>query len=508
MATRTTTQLRGTHDEAGKSVRASGAAGGPHADLPVIGSGRDGASGGAGGDTAGKGRGAGIGATLGTLLGSGAGLMAGIGALPVPGAGPVVAAGWLVAVLTGAGIGAGVGAAVVAAVGGLLRSLAGAGGDEGDAHVHAEDAKAARRRGTALPARVEEAEPARLGAVLAGGGGHVDAAPRGVEHRAEGWNRPGPAAPHHTASGVPAERERRVRVHGAPAAAAGTEVTGDAALRAGGAAAETARRVRVYSARAMADAAVRGSAGAVQQAGPSVGDAPRQGAEVTADAPRQGGEARTEAVRRVRVYDARAAVDAAPRRDAEAVRQGSRPAGDTPRQGTELPADATRRGAEAGARRASEAEAEAEPARREAQAVVESHRRIARDVAEPVGEAGREAAEAARDTTEEARRPAAPDAAGGGPRGLQQGVAGLFEGVVRTNLRVAQELMRLSDPVPMIELQQRFAREYTDTLVLNGATLVGAMRRTADETLRPLERRIERRGRADEDGPRFQRAAE
>ena len=35
---------------------------------------------------------------------------------------------------------------------------------------------------------------------------------------------------------------------------------------------------------------------------------------------------------------------------------------------------------------------------------------------------------------------------------------GLFEGVVQTNLRAAQELFRLANPAPIVELQQRFAR--------------------------------------------------
>ena len=50
-----------------------------------------------------------VGATLGAVLGGGLGLLAGIGALPVPGLGPLVAAGWLVACLVGAGIGAVIG---------------------------------------------------------------------------------------------------------------------------------------------------------------------------------------------------------------------------------------------------------------------------------------------------------------------------------------------------------------------------------------------------------------
>ena len=56
-------------------------------------------------------------------------------------------------------------------------------------------------------------------------------------------------------------------------------------------------------------------------------------------------------------------------------------------------------------------------------------------------------------------------------------------------------------------LQQRFGRDYTDTLLRNNATLVRAVRRTADETLRPLEEQIERQQR-EQGGQRFQTAAE
>jgi hypothetical protein len=91
-------------------------------------------------------------------------------------------------------------------------------------------------------------------------------------------------------------------------------------------------------------------------------------------------------------------------------------------------------------------------------------------------------------------------------------VTGLVEGVVRTNLRVAQELFHLANPAPFVELQQRFAREYTDTLLRNSATLVRAVRRTADETLSPLEQQIERQRREQANqnqGPsRVQTAAE
>ena len=201
--------------------------------------------------------------------------------------------------------------------------------------------------------------------------------------------------------------------------------------------------------------------------------------------------------------DARAAADAAVHRSAEAVQQSGRATGEALRQN----ADVARRGTEAGAeamRRAGEAANDT--ARRSTQAVVESQRQIAQDAAQRFEEVSRKVAEAARGTTENVRQlMALPNAAKGGLRDMRQGMTGLVEGVVRTNLRAAQELFRLANPAPFVELQQRFAREYTDTLVRNGATVVRAMRRTADETLRPLEEQIRQR---EQGGQRFQNAAE
>jgi hypothetical protein len=145
--------------------------------------------------------------------------------------------------------------------------------------------------------------------------------------------------------------------------------------------------------------------------------------------------------------------------------------------------------------------------------VVESQRQIAQDAAQRFEEVSRKVAEATKGTTENVRRlMTLPNAAEGGLRDLQQGVTSLVEGMVQTNLHAAQEMFRLANPAPFVELQQRFVREYTDTLVRNGATLVRAMRRTADETLRPLEEQIEqqRREQANQNqGPsRVQTAAE
>jgi hypothetical protein len=226
-------------------------------------------------------------------------------------------------------------------------------------------------------------------------------------------------------------------------------------------------------------------------------------------------DVQAERKRRARVYGARAPADVE-------VQQGGRATADALRQGAEAIADVARRGAEAiadVARRGAEAEVETvrragdaanDTARRGAQPVVESQRRIVQDAAERFeGVSRKMAAEAARGTTENVRRlMALPNAAEGGVRDIHQGVAGLFEGVVQANLRVAQELFRLANPAPFMELQQRFAREYTDALLRNSATLVRAVRRTADETLRPLEEQLRQRGQADQGDARFQSAAE
>jgi hypothetical protein len=91
--------------------------------------------------------GAGIGAAMGGL----AGLLVGLGALAIPGIGPVIAAGPLAAALAGAGIGA--------AAGGLLGALTGLGIPEEHAQVYMEGVK---RGGTLVLASVQDdmADPA------------------------------------------------------------------------------------------------------------------------------------------------------------------------------------------------------------------------------------------------------------------------------------------------------------------------------------------------------------
>ena len=134
---------------------------------------------------------AGTGASVGTVLGGGAGLLAGLGMLAIPGIGPVVAAGWLVATALGAGVGA--------ASGGLLGSLIGAGVAETDAHAYAEGV---RRGGTLVTVRAEGSQSAMAESILAK---HttVDIGTRADEYRRGGWSRFDESAPAYTAGGSP-----------------------------------------------------------------------------------------------------------------------------------------------------------------------------------------------------------------------------------------------------------------------------------------------------------------
>ncbi len=206
--TRTITHLYDTYEEAARAVRILEDAGIRSTDISIVGSDRDNRYGaempnvtltdrpapvGGTGDTArayapaatdparrldtDPATGAGAGASVGTVVGGGAGLLAGIGALAIPGVGPVVAAGWLIATLTGAGVGAG--------LGGILGSLVGSGHPEDDAHVLAEGV---RRGGTLVSVRADDADAPRVESLLQTSG-RVDLSSRAAEYRAAGWER-------------------------------------------------------------------------------------------------------------------------------------------------------------------------------------------------------------------------------------------------------------------------------------------------------------------------------
>ena len=193
-----------------------------------------------------------------------------------------------------------------------------------------------------------------------------------------------------------------------------------------------------------------------------------------------------------------AQVAGAVRQGATAMQQNGQVANEAIRRGAEATAEMTRHVTQAGVEATRRAgETANETVRRSTQAVVEGQRQIAQEAAQTFQQVSQKMAQVAQGTSEEVRRLVTlPHAAEGGLRDLQQGLAGLIEGVVQTNLRATQELLRLANPTAILEMQQRFVRDYMDTVMQGTATLVRAVRRTADETLHPLEAHVARRQQA------------
>ena len=119
------------------------------------------------------------GVSTGAALGGVGGLLAGLGLVAVPGLGPIVAAGWLISTVAGAGIGAAGGAAT----GSIVGALKSAGHSDEDAGVYAESV---RRGGTLVSARVSDNLANDAEATL-NRRNAVNASSRGEEYRQNGW---------------------------------------------------------------------------------------------------------------------------------------------------------------------------------------------------------------------------------------------------------------------------------------------------------------------------------
>jgi hypothetical protein len=124
--------------------------------------------------------------------------LAGLGLLAIPGVGPVVAAGWLVALAVGAAGGA--------AAGGLLGGLVGSGISKEHAEVYAEGI---RRGGTLVSVRAAEEQVARVESILDRNA--VDPAARRDHYTSAGWSAYDTNAPLLTAADI--ERERQAHRH-------------------------------------------------------------------------------------------------------------------------------------------------------------------------------------------------------------------------------------------------------------------------------------------------------
>jgi len=194
--TQTVTALYDTYDAATSAVNALEATGIPHSDISIVSNNvderynndrRSNA-------TEDAEKGAGIGAAVGGV----GGLLTGLGLLAIPGIGPVVAAGWLVAAAAGAATGAAVGGAA----GGLVGALTSSGVPERDANFYAEGV----RRGGTL---VDDARASAAREILRQYKS-VDPDVRGAAYRQSGWTAFDEKAPPYTSDQVAAERARYI----------------------------------------------------------------------------------------------------------------------------------------------------------------------------------------------------------------------------------------------------------------------------------------------------------
>jgi hypothetical protein len=199
--TTTISRLYNSYPEAKRAVSDLEAAGLPHSNISIVANNSDSwydkNSGKVDRDGDGvddRAEGAGKGAGIGAGLGGAAGLLAGLGLLAIPGVGPVVAAGWLVATAVGATAGA--------ATGGIVGALTESGVSKDDANVYAEGV---RRGGTLVSAKIDDASRAKYEAVLDRSA--VNIVDRGAAYRKAGWQTFDPASQPYNAGQVQKERQ-------------------------------------------------------------------------------------------------------------------------------------------------------------------------------------------------------------------------------------------------------------------------------------------------------------
>jgi hypothetical protein len=108
----------------------------------------------------------------------------------------------------------------------------------------------------------------------------------------------------------------------------------------------------------------------------------------------------------------------------------------------------------------------------------EEQRQAMTDAAEQFGEANRTFAHGNAENIH--RLLTFASTAHGGLHDLQECLTGLVEGVVRTNLRLAQEMFLVESPRAFAELQQRFLREYFDSFEQRAAALIRATSRVEE----------------------------
>jgi hypothetical protein len=144
---------------------------------------------------------AGTGAGIGAAIGGTGGLLAGLGLMAIPGVGPVVAAGWLVATATGAAAGAAAGGLA----GGIIGAMTEAGVPSEDAEFFAEGV---RRGGTLVSVRLNDKVSSQQVMTILGRHTFVDPTSRRRFYQDSGWTGYDASAQPYTRDQIASERSR------------------------------------------------------------------------------------------------------------------------------------------------------------------------------------------------------------------------------------------------------------------------------------------------------------
>ena len=174
---KTVTGLFDDYTDASSAVSALESAGVRSDDISIVSNNADNRH----GEHSNAGEGAGTGAGIGAVVGGAGGLLTGLGLMAIPGVGPVVAAGWLVATAVGAAAGAVAGGAA----GGIIGALTSSGVSEDDANVYAEGV---RRGGSLVTAKVDDALVPEAEAILKRSN-WVDPTERRAAYNEQGWTK-------------------------------------------------------------------------------------------------------------------------------------------------------------------------------------------------------------------------------------------------------------------------------------------------------------------------------
>ncbi len=133
-----------------------------------------------------------------------------------------------------------------------------------------------------------------------------------------------------------------------------------------------------------------------------------------------------------------------------------------------------------------------EAADRTASAAAEGGYGLLDATASEFAEMSRRMAYAVEETAGEMRRMMMlPRLANGAMREAQRAMGDLMDNMAQANFRIAREAMRIADPTMAFDLQRRFLRECVEALMQGCARMLGAARRSAEQTLRPMEEQLE-----------------